>query len=1156
MMKFFLSFLLTGLCCVPLGSVWAQTDLQFWHNKPRSIHYKPNGANFECTNGTMRFNRALYGTNTAFRVEAGDLPEFALYMPGMGGNLSFALTDGNTTKWLIKSNRIHAIYRPGSMQYEIEDAILGKNRLYITVMALADAEGMVMSVYAKEPLPRPVKLMVFFGGASGKKFGRDGDIGADPESSFYFQSANCRDNRFLIEGNRFSLAYGSGKVLSDDERYEIKHLESRPPAAGGNSSTKSLKGLFPADMKIKLIQADQVANPERLFNSKADSLPALAGEWPVQQSPTYGMIYNPESFRNAESIGADQAFVKAEASRKVLAERVVVHTPDSFLNTIGGALSAAADGIWESPTYLHGAISWRMRLPAWRGAYVADPLGWHDRAREHFSSYALSQVTSAPTMGVIADTALGMARQLEKIGTFLFSDGYICRNPNGDIRAHHYDMNLVFIDQLINHFFYTGDLSYVKKMWPLIKRHLAWEKRNFDMDGDGLYDAYAAIWASDALQYSGGGVTHSTAYNYRSNQLAALLAKLIGEDANPYQLEADRIYKAMQKWLWMPDLGRYAEYKDLMGNQLLHPATAVWSAYHAIDSRALDHFQSYQMMEYVHKEIPHIPVRAYGLPDQQMSLVATTNWQPYVWSLNNVVLAECLHTALAFWQSGRVEEGFHLWRSTMIESMYLSASPGGFQLNSFYDAARGELYRDFADGVGMAGRTLTEGLFGIVPDLLRDTLTVSPGYPLHWPFANLKTPDVQFAMSRNEMSETYKISHGYGKKLVLNLRLPVSRPVEKLIVNGVSMPIQYDPNAIGQPILRIVSAAQTEYEVQIQFKAGNWEDFSARAFQSEGAASLNLQTNKALIRQVFDPQRIVSVKQKDQRRLQLTVQGEPGARVFFLRLEQHGVQWWEPVSVAIEKMKVEKPVASIGSKATYEKVVLDPMFNLKVTEVFQQKYLSPRPISPTLMLPVQGIGQWCYPMITAKILDAGLRQKARNDGTVITPDGVPFLTPADTTKKNILFTSQWDNFPKSVTIPVQGKASQLHFLLAGTTNPMQSRIVNGRLILTYESGRNDTLHLRNPENWWPIEQDYMIDNYAFTTDAPVPLRLYLKTGEFGRKPEKYVSIKGHTSYGIDGGGAVVLSMAADRTRNIKSVVLETVANDVVIGLMGLTIQRD
>lgn len=36
---------------------------------------------------------------------------------------------------------------------------------------------------------------------------------------------------------------------------------------------------------------------------------------------------------------------------------------------------------------------------------------------------------------------------------------------------------------------------------------------------DGLYDAYCCIWASDALYYNSGAVTHSSAYNYRANKL-------------------------------------------------------------------------------------------------------------------------------------------------------------------------------------------------------------------------------------------------------------------------------------------------------------------------------------------------------------------------------------------------------------------------------------------------------------------------------------------------------------------------------------------------------------------------------------------------------------------------------------------------------------
>ena len=79
------------------------------------MRYQPQGTDFVITNGKRRFVRAIYGTNTAFRIEAGDLPEFALYMPGMGGNFKFGIIAGNKSKWLIDAQSIKAIYRPGSM---------------------------------------------------------------------------------------------------------------------------------------------------------------------------------------------------------------------------------------------------------------------------------------------------------------------------------------------------------------------------------------------------------------------------------------------------------------------------------------------------------------------------------------------------------------------------------------------------------------------------------------------------------------------------------------------------------------------------------------------------------------------------------------------------------------------------------------------------------------------------------------------------------------------------------------------------------------------------------------------------------------------------------------------------------------------------------
>lgn len=157
----------------------------------------------------------------------------------------------------------------------------------------------------------------------------------------------------------------------------------------------------------------------------------------------------------------------------------------------------------------------------------------------------------------------------------MYSNGYICRNPERDDQMHHYDMNLCYIDELLWHIKWTGDLDYARKMWPVLTSHIAWEKRNFDPDGDGLYDAYCCIWASDALYYNSGAVTHSSAYNYRANKIMAEIAEKTGQDPAPYRAEADKILTALNSTLWMDDKGVWAEYKDFTGHKRLHDHPAL-----------------------------------------------------------------------------------------------------------------------------------------------------------------------------------------------------------------------------------------------------------------------------------------------------------------------------------------------------------------------------------------------------------------------------------------------------------------------------------------------------------------------------------------------------------------------------------------------------
>ena len=379
-----------------------------------------------------------------------------------------------------------------------------------------------------------------------------------------------------------------------------------------------------------------------------------------------------------------------------LTSTVQFTTPDPFINTLGSNLVAAADGLWDGTSWLHGCIGWRMPLAGWRAAYLADAIGWNDRAISHFNAYAASQVTNVPPVypHPSQDKANNLARAEEKWGTQMYSNGYICRYPDRNDKMHHYDMNLNYVDELLWHFCYDADTAYMRKMFPLLKLHLEWEKRNFDPDGDHLYDAYCCIWASDALYYNSGAVTHSSACNYRGNLLTARIAEIIGEDPTPFRNEAEAILKAMNSRLWLTEDGHWAEFQDFMGLKRLHKSAALWSIYTPIDCGACSAEQAYLATRYVDTQIPHIPIRIEGSGKEMAGdgyfTLSTTDWMPYDWSTNNVAHAEVMNMALAYFKAGRNEMGVRLLKGDILDGQFLGLSPGNFGQISYYDKARSE----------------------------------------------------------------------------------------------------------------------------------------------------------------------------------------------------------------------------------------------------------------------------------------------------------------------------------------------------------------------------------------------------------------------------------------------------------------------------------
>ncbi len=830
--------------------------------------------------------------------------------------------------------------------------------------------------------------------------------------------------------------------------------------AEGFADPVSLRALVCDIAKTRLSRAGDIGtDPRESFNAAPGDKNLETAEW-VANGMTHFVIGADTICAMTEAEAAALFDVTMERNSE-MAARITFDTPDPFINTLGGALVMAADGDWDGKTWLHGCVGWRMPLAGWRAGYLGDVLGWGERAVSHFDAYAKSQVTDVPATlpHPTQDSKANLARAEKRWGTQMYSNGYICRNPERNDQMHHYDMNLNYIDELLWHFCYDADTAYIRKMWPVVKAHLAWEKRNYDPDGDCLYDAYCCIWASDALYYNGGAVTHSSAYNYRGNLLAARMAEIIGEDPTPYRQEAEGIARAMDERLWIEDKGHWAEYEDLMGLGRRHESAAVWSVYTPIDCGVGTPEQHYRATRYVDRSIPHIPVVADG--KSYGSTISTTNWLPYAWSINNVAAAEVMHTALSYFQAGRSDAGFMLMKANIMDQMYLGDCPGNFGQVSFYDAARGECYRDFGDCIGISARTLLQGLFGIVPDALNGRCVVRPGFPTQWDSAAVKTPYLSYKFCREGNKMVYDVEQNFAQPLTIVIR-----------------------QNLGQ---------------------GKYRDIVGNA---EAHQVIETDVPAVAIEPAFD----------------------------------------EPVQFTVdaEKYGLGEPVADGKCKPQN----IDVCFNASVTDIFKNDYLSPRPDRTTLQIPLHGIGEWCHFDPETNINDSVFRSMV-SDGQV-TIAGIPFRTPSE--GSNIAYTSLWDNYPDSIVVPLNGKATSAYLLMAGSTNHMQSRIDNGIVVATYKDGSADTLHLLNPDNWCPIEMDYYVDGKAFYTTQPRPIRIALGTGQVSRDLGAELGLDDVYVRPIPGGAAQMLKMPLNPKKKLCSLTVRTLSNDVVIGLMAVTLQ--
>jgi hypothetical protein len=430
-------------------------------------------------------------------------------------------------------------------------------------------------------------------------------------------------------------------------------------------------------------------------------------------------------------------------------------------------------------------------------------------------------------------------------------------------------------------------------------------------------------------------------------------------------------------------------------------------------------------------------------------------------------------------------------KANILDQMYYGQSPANFGQISHYDAARGECYRDFGDCIGISSRTLIQGLFGIIPQSLYGQCIIRPGFPSAWQHASVKTPYLDYQYQRE----------GTKVRVVVTQRFP--RPLQIILRQNTGSGTFHDVEG-SKAACQVI-----EYDLRDQDLLSRSVECGVRSENTPAAESASEQ-------------------------ISLHTPHSSLLETHSSLLETHS------------RLGLSEPILS----EPFRTVSLDRYFNAEVGDIFKNKYQSPRPQTTTLQIPLQGIGEWCHPHQTAEISDSVFRRQV-SDG-VFRVAGVPMATPAE--GRNIIYTSLWDVYPDSVVLPLKGSAARAYLLMAGSTNHMQSRIDNALVVAAYTDGSTDTLALRNPDNWCPIEQDYYVDGLAFRAVSPRPYRVSFSTGIVSRHLCSVMPLGGDYGREIPGGAGQMLVMPLNARKRLRSLTLRTLSNDVVVGLMAVTLQ--
>jgi hypothetical protein len=1084
-------------------------------------------------NGKSYNNRPLYCNNTNAFILSGDRPLIRLAQsPFIHGVFMMAFVHSKKGKWLQECNDITMSYTADKTVWIIRDSSFNGVAITLTAIPMRGVVGMTMSVSVEGAGPGD-QIVWVYGGAEYRTHGGmswehsvnlswDLDITGYPDlSNWGFSPESCRNN---------TVRTGDGWFLTQPMQDSL----------GKTGATISVTGAFPRKSKIIEADAGEWADPLILNHSHARELPIVCG--------TLELDHNTEEFYWAMQVLRGKSLKAGDLPKKLLlnpaiawraarnhvdslAHRVVVNTPDARLNAMASVSAAVIDGVWYDSVYVHGAMLWNTAFPGWRILFGGSMYGWHERMIKEAQHYISYQVKHSDKKEARAD--LSALLSLQASDSRFYGAGRIEKDQA------FYNMQSQFFDQLITEWRHTGDMAFERLLRPALELHLQWEKDCFDPDDDGVYESYINTWPTDSQWYNGGGTAEETSYAYKGHEAAMEMAIHSADTAavHFHRKMLEKIKKGFFTRLWIADKGYSGASREQIGYQRLHEDPWLYSIFLPIDVGLENRMQAAASLYY----------SEWALQNDRMPLggrrVWTSSWVPGLWSIRQVYPGDNYHLALAYLLSGLADDGWDILKGSFLQSGFNDVVPGN--LGSRNSGT------DFSDCSHMFARTLVEGMFGYRPDYPNNVVRITPQFPKEWDSASISIPDYRFQFHKVGDQMLYRI--GLRQAAAMEIYLPVrAGGVKEVRIDGEVVKWELQPG-YGQSLVHLRLTKRISTNIIISVNAALPQG-DALFIEKNPGEPFTLTFKNAKIISFTDSQHILNKARISGSVIEGITGSNAGYHTLFIKIMvQQAPQW------RIVHLKINDQISDTAGKGESDQVhanlrwdcvnIRDAL-NADVRNIYKQQYLSPRPNTVSVRIGVDGYSPWTFPFwkeIPPVIQLDSVKILMKDSGRIMTPQQVPFYWYGE--EKNIAFTSLWDNWPRQTTIPVNKDGDMVYLLISGSTNPMQCHIANAWIRLEYADDSKDTLSLIPPYNYWnlsPIakhsgggpEQGNTRDDYTAAEDSfcvPKPWPLTVQLGRNCR--------------------AMLLKRRLRKGVQLKSITLQTLSPDVVVGLMGITVMH-